>query len=100
MRPEQRPVVLGEPLERLEGQVEAVEARVLALELGHDAQAVGVMIEATPLAHGAIERPLAGMAERRMAEVVRERQRLGEILVQPEQASHAHARSAPPRGNG
>ncbi len=34
----------------------------------------------------AFERPLAGMAEGRMAEVVGERQRLGEVLVQPQRA--------------
>ena len=32
----------------------------------------------------AIQRPLAGMAERRMAEVMRQRQRLGQILVEAE----------------
>ncbi len=34
----------------------------------------------------AIERALAGMAERRMAEIVGERQRLGQVLVEPERA--------------
>ena len=32
----------------------------------------------------AIERALAGMAERRMAEIMRQRQRLGEVLVEAE----------------
>ena len=35
-----------------------------------------------------VERPLAGMAERRMAEVVRQRQRLGQILVETQLARH------------
>ena len=34
----------------------------------------------------AIERALAGMAERRMAEIMGERQRLGEVLVEAERA--------------
>ncbi len=34
----------------------------------------------------AVERPLAGMPERRMAEIVRERQCLGEVLVEAERA--------------
>ena len=34
----------------------------------------------------AVERALAGMAERRMAEVVGKRQRLAQILVEPERA--------------
>ena len=41
-------------------------------------------IEAAIFGGGAVERPLAGMAERGMAEVVGERQRLREVLVQPE----------------
>ena len=36
--------------------------------------------------HALVERVLAGMAEGRMAEVVREGQRLGQILVEPEGA--------------
>ena len=37
-------------------------------------------------AQAGVERPLAGMAERRMAEVVGERQRLGQILIEPQLA--------------
>ena len=36
--------------------------------------------------HLVIERLLAGMAERRVAEIVRQRQRLGEVLVEAERA--------------
>ena len=36
----------------------------------------------------AVERLLAGVAERRMAEVVAERDRLGQVLVQPERPRH------------
>ena len=42
------------------------------------------MIEAAESAEAGVKRALAGMAERRMAEVVGERQRLGEILVEAE----------------
>ena len=74
--------MLGEALERLPGEVEAIEGEVLALEVHDDAQALGVVIEAAVVAHGAVERALAGVAERRMAEIVGERERLGEILVE------------------
>ncbi len=40
------------------------------------------MVEAAVVGHGGGERPLPGVAERRMAEIVGKRQRLGEILVQ------------------
>ncbi len=44
------------------------------------------MVEAAEGAHALIERPLAGMAERRMAEVVGKRQGFGQVLVEAEPA--------------
>ena len=44
------------------------------------------MVEAAARFEAAVERPLAGMAERRVAEVMRQRQCLGKILVKPERA--------------
>jgi hypothetical protein len=44
------------------------------------------VIEAAERVEAFVERPLAGMAERRMAEIVGERQRLGQILVESERA--------------
>ena len=41
-----------------------------------------VVLEAAVRRHQAVERALAGMPERRVAEVVRQRDRLGEVLVQ------------------
>ena len=40
------------------------------------------MIEAAEAAQALAERPLAGVSERRMAEIVGERQRFGEVLVE------------------
>ena len=45
-----------------------------------------VVIEAADAGETFVERALAGMAERRVAEIVRQRQRLGEILVEAERA--------------
>ena len=45
-----------------------------------------VVVEAAERGQAAIERALAGMAERRMAEVVGERQRLGQVLVERQRA--------------
>ena len=39
------------------------------------------MVEAAGILHRGVERALAGMAEGRMAEIVGERQGLGQILV-------------------
>ena len=44
------------------------------------------MIEAAVARKRLVERALAGVAERRMAEIVRQRQRLGEVLVEAERA--------------
>ena len=44
------------------------------------------MVEAAETGKHLIERSFAGVAERRMAEIVRQRQRLGEVLVEPERA--------------
>ena len=44
------------------------------------------MVEAAPGPHPLVERVLAGMAERRVAEIVDQRHRLGEILVAAQRA--------------
>ena len=56
-------------------------------------QRMGVVVEAAEQAEALVERALAGVAERRMAEVVAERGGLGEVLVEAERAGDA---SAPP----
>lgn len=58
----------------------------MLLELVDDSQALQVVLEAAVLAHACIQRVLPGMAERRMAEIVRERDRFDEILVQAQVA--------------
>jgi hypothetical protein len=45
-----------------------------------------VVVKATDIGKAAIERALAGMTEWRMTEIVPKRDRLGEILVEPERA--------------
>ena len=81
-----RPVVLGQPFQRLERQVQAVEGRILALQPRHHLEALRVVVEAAVAGHDLGQSALAGMAERRMAEIVRQRQRLGQVLVQGQHA--------------
>ena len=80
---EQWSIVLHRTLERLPGEVEPVELGIALLELGEDAQGLGVVVEAAVRLHRRVQRLLAGMAERRVAEIVGERHRLAEILVEP-----------------
>ena len=75
--------MLDEALQRLLRQIEAVEIGVAALQLGDEAQGLAVVVEAAVRRHAGVERVLAGVAERRMAEIVAERHRLGELLVEP-----------------
>src|SRR5208337_657449 len=55
-----------------------------ALQRGHHPQGLGVVIEAAEGTKALVEGALAGMAEGRMTEVVSQRQRLGEVLVEAE----------------
>ena len=83
-----RPIMLGEPLERFPAQIEPVEIGIGIFERGHEPQRVGVVIEPAGIGERRGQRVLAAMAERRMAKVVREAQGLGQILVEPEDARH------------
>ena len=82
----ERAVVLGEAFQRLPGEVEPVELGIAALERGDDAQGLRVVVEAAEIFRAGLERALAGVAEGRMAEIVRERGGLGEVLVEAERA--------------
>jgi len=85
-RADQRPVVLGGAFERLPGQVEAVELGIAVFEAGQDAQGLIVVREAAIGRHLGVQCDLALMAERRVAEIVRQRQGLRQILVEAEGA--------------
>ena len=65
-------------------QVEPVETRIALLQLGDDTQRLGIVIEAAKARHAPIEGGFTGMAERRVAEIMRKRERLGEIFVKTE----------------
>ena len=64
--------VLEDAFARLEREVQPAKARVAVLELIDDAQRLQVVLEAAEVAHAGVERVLARVAERRVAEVVRE----------------------------
>ena len=81
---EQRPVVLDQPLQRLPTQVQPVEISIAPFEPGHDPQGLRIVVEAAEPGHAFFQRILAGMAKGRVPEVVGQRQRLGEILIEAE----------------
>ena len=75
--------MFDDPLADFERQVEAGKTRVALFEALDDAQGVQVVIETfAETRHLAIQFLFAGMSEGRMADIVRQRQRFGEIFVQ------------------
>ena len=78
--------MLHQALQRLPGEIESVEARIFLFQLGDDAQRLRIVVEAAGCRHGGVERALAGMAERRMAEIVSQRQTLGQIFIHAKRA--------------
>ena len=76
--------MLRQSLDRFPREVEAVEIRIAAFELGDDAERLRIVVEAAIGKHEPVQLFLPRMAERRVAEIVGERQRLGEILVEAE----------------
>ena len=64
--------MLEDAFTHFEGKVEAIEIRIALLEVIHHSQRLQVMFKAAEIAHAFIERILPGMAERRVAQVVRE----------------------------
>ncbi len=76
--------MLDEAFERFPGEVEAVEAGIAALQARDHRQGLGIVIETALRGEARIERALAGMAERRMAEIMGQRAGFREILVEAE----------------
>ena len=92
--------MLEDALPAFEREVEPAELRVALLQLIHHAQGLQVVLESAVFAHALVERILAGMAEGRMAEVMRQRRsprsapRSGAVRAIPS------GRSAPPPSSG
>ena len=78
---DQRSVVLYEPLKGFPGEVETIEVGIPAFQARYHRERLGIVIEAAVVREAAIEGVLAGVSERRMAEIVRECTGLCEILI-------------------
>ncbi len=81
-----RPVMLGQPLQCLPTEVQTVPTGIGPLDLGQGAQRMAVMVEPAMIGERALQRILARMAEGRVADIVRQAERLGQVLVQPQRA--------------
>ena len=79
--------VLDDAFADAEGEVEAAKGRVALLEPGDDAQGVEIVVEVEAVGlERAVERLFAGVAEGRMADVVDQRQGLGQFRVEAQRA--------------
>ena len=76
--------VLDDPFADLEREIEAGEIRVSRFENIHDAQTLPVVFEAALAGHEFVQDILARVAERGMAEIVRERDRFGKLFIHRE----------------
>ena len=75
--------MLDDALADLKGEVQPGKIEVALFELIDDAQGMQIVIEmAAVRAHQLVELSLAGVTKRRMADVVDERKRFGELRVQ------------------
>ena len=67
---------------RFKGKIQAVKPAIVLLKLIDHAQTLQVMFKAAVRLHADVKCILPGMAERRVAEIVRERDGLGEVFVE------------------
>ncbi len=82
-------------------QVETAKGGVALLKPGDDAQGVKVVVEGeASAAQAVVEGLFSGVAERRMADVVGQRQRLSQFRVQPQSARPECGRSGLLQGCG
>jgi hypothetical protein len=77
----QRAVVFDKAFKRFPSEVEPVEGRVVPLKARDDAQGLCIVVKTTVVPHEAVKFTLAGMAERRVAKIMRQGQGFGQILV-------------------
>ena len=77
----ERAIVLDHALKGLPRQIEPVEGGVATFKLCQKSQGLGVVIKTVIGRHALLQDILARMAEGRVAEIVGERQPLGQILV-------------------
>jgi len=89
---QRRPIVwrrvFSDALTHLPGEIQSSEGRIAFLQQIHYAQALLVVLEAAVVCHQLIQHALAGVAEGRVSQVVRQRHRLSQVFVQAQGAGN------------
>ena len=70
------------PIEHFDGEIQPRKLRIASLQHVKDAQRLGVVREATVFAEALVEHRFAGVAERRVANVMGQREAFDQILIQ------------------
>ena len=83
--------MLGKALQRFPAEVQAIEIRIRRFQPRQDAQRVRVVVEPAGVGQRGVQGILARVTEGRMAKIVSEAQRFGQVLVEPERARHCAA---------
>jgi hypothetical protein len=78
--------MFDETFQRFPGEIDSVEIGIAMLELGDEPERMRVVIEPAECTRGRVQCFLAGMAERCVSQIVRQRERFSEILVQRQHA--------------
>ena len=82
LRLERAHLVFLQAFPHFESQIQSGKFRIRVLEQFNNAQTLAVVLEATVFAHAFRQHFFAGMSERRVAEIMRQSDGLGQILVQ------------------
>ncbi len=77
-----RTVMLDHTLDGFPRQVQACKGRIAHLQLGHDAEALHIVIKAAVVGHQQGQLVLARMGKRRVAQIVCQSDGLGQIVVE------------------
>ncbi len=80
--------VLENAFARFKSKVQAIKLRVALFQLINHAQALQVVFEAAMTGHAFIEGILPGVTERRMAQVMRQRNGFHQVFIEPQRTGH------------
>ena len=80
--------MLYHALERFPGQVQAVEIGIAVFKAGQNTKRLLIVVKTAKFQHRPAKRFFPGMTERGVAKVMREGNRLGEVVIQLQRTRH------------
>ena len=80
--------MLYHALERFPGQVQAVEVGIAVFKAGQHTERLFIVVKPPKFLHRPAKRFFPGMTERGVAKVMREGNRLGEVVIQLQRTRH------------